>query len=92
MSDNPPESLMEELYAVAEPFLSQEYRALAKSFAGMMMNASWPDTVDFLAGIAKEYGRDGSGQGYRQTRAVLDGILGKVASYERDKQPPLPRD
>jgi len=86
------DDMIGELYAVAEPFLPQEYRVLAKSFVGMMMNSSWPDAVDFLANIVKEYGRN-EGGGYKQTRAVIDGLLGTVATYEHGKQqPPLPRD
>ena len=93
MQSRSADEMIGELYSVAEPFLPQEYRALAKSFVGMMMNSSWPDAVDFLANIVKEYGRDECGRGYKQTRAVLDGILGTVATYEHGKQqPPLPRD
>ena len=86
------DEMVSELYSVAEPFLPQEYRALAKSFVGMMMNSSWPDAVDFFADIVKEYGRDGNGQSYRRTRAVLDGMIGAVTDYEPGKQQPdVPR-
>jgi len=86
------DELVEELYAGVERFLPQEYRPLAKSFMGMVMNASWPDAVDFFANLVKEYGRAEGGRGYRQTRAVIDGLIGKVTEYERVQQPPVPRD
>jgi hypothetical protein len=86
------EALLDELYAGVERFLSPEYRAIAKSLGGMMLNASWPDAVDFVAGIAKEYGRSGDGRGYKQARDVIDAVLGKAIAYEPDKRPPLPRD
>lgn len=85
------EALLDELYEGVERFLSPEYRALAKSLGGMMMNASWPDAVDFVAGIAKEYGR-AEGGGYKRTRDVIDAALGRAIAYEPDKRPPLPRD
>jgi len=86
------DDLVEELYAGVERFLPQEYRPLVKSFAGMMMNADWPDAVDFLANLVKEYGRNDDGRGYKQTRAVINAVLGKAMAYEPDKRPPLPRD
>jgi len=90
MQDVSADELVEELYSEVERFLPQDYRPLVKSFLGMMMNASWPDAVDLLAGIVKEYGRSDAGAGYSQTRAVLDGLIEKVDAYERLQQPPVP--
>jgi hypothetical protein len=86
------DELVAELYGGVERFLPQEYRPLVKSFIGMTLNASWPDAVDFFAGVVKEYGRAEGSKGYKQTRAVIDGLIGKVTEYERVQQPPVPRD
>jgi len=81
------DELVAALYEGVERFLPQEYRPLVKSFVGMMMNASWPDAVDFVANIVKEYGRDDGGKAYKQTRTVVDGLIEKVTAYEHVQQP-----
>lgn len=86
------DTLLDELYAEFGRFLSPEYAKIVKGFAGMVLDASWPDAVDFVAGIAKEYGRADDGRGYKQTRDVIDAALGKAMAYEPVKRPPLPRD
>lgn len=75
------DELVRALYEKVERFLPHEYRPLVRSFIGMTMGASWPDAVDFMACIVKEYGRSEDGKGYKQTFSVVDGLLAKVAEY-----------
>jgi len=83
------DELVRALYEKVERFLPHEYRPLVRSFIGMTMGSSWPDAVDFIACIVKEYGRSEDGRGYKQTFSVVDELLAKVGEYGTVQRQPV---
>ncbi|MFH1622933.1 MAG: hypothetical protein ABIA12_00205 [Candidatus Aenigmatarchaeota archaeon] len=75
------DELVRMLYEGVNRFLPEEYRPLTNSFIDVMMDTSWPNTIDFMANVLKEYGRSEDGKGYKQTFSVVDELLSKVSDY-----------
>jgi len=72
------EDLLNSLY---ETFLPQEYQSRAKKYTRIVLKMSWDDAVDVAAEFVKDYGKNKGGDGYKNTKQIIeDGLDNAIES------------